>query len=112
MARSEKPGIAGRASIAWQSELDREEAISAGEEAVRAVLDGESGVMVAFERAEIEVYKMNIKLVPIEQVMMFERKIPENYINERGNDVTQEFIDWCRPLIGELPEHISFKDYI
>jgi 6-phosphofructokinase 1 len=111
-ARSEKPGIAGRASIAWQSELDREEAISAGEEAVRAVLDGESGVMVAFERAEHEVYKMNIKLVPIEQVMMFERKIPENYINERGNDVTQEFIDWCRPLIGELPEHISFKDYI
>ena len=29
------------------------------------------------------------------------RKMPDNFINERGNDVTQEFVDWCRPLIGD-----------
>lgn len=35
------------------------------------------------------------------------------FINERGNDVTQEFVDWCRPLIGEpLPEFLNFKDYL
>ena len=34
-ARSEKPGLCGRASIAWQSPVDREEAVLAGREALR-----------------------------------------------------------------------------
>lgn len=111
-ARSEKPGICSRASIPWQSVLDREEAILAGKEALIAALEGKTGYMVAFEREPGEIYKMHTTLVPVEQVMLFERTIPENYINERGNDVTQEFVDWCKPLVGELPEHICFKDYI
>ena len=36
-ARSEKPGLCGRASIAFQSDVDREEAIIAGAEAVKLV---------------------------------------------------------------------------
>ncbi len=49
----------------------------------------------------------------IKEVMLYERKMPDNFINERGNDVTQEFVDWCRPLIGDpLPEFLNFKDYL
>ncbi|MEG1857246.1 MAG: 6-phosphofructokinase, partial [Pseudoflavonifractor sp.] len=34
-----------------------------------------------------------------------ERPMPEHYRNGRGNDVTEAFTDWCRPLIGgALPE--------
>ena len=41
--------------------------------------------------------------------MLTERKMPQEYINARGNGVTQQFVDWCRPLIGdELPELVSF----
>ena len=47
-ARSEKPGICGRASIALQSPVDREEAVLAGREALKAAMNGESGVMVGF----------------------------------------------------------------
>lgn len=111
-ARSEKPGICGRASIPWQSALDREEAILAGKEALIAALEGKTAYMVAFEREPGAEYKMHTKLVPVEQVMLFERTMPENYINARGNDVTEEFVEWCRPLVGELPEHICFKDYL
>lgn len=39
-ARSEKPGLLGRASIAWQSEIDRQEAELAGREAVKAACAG------------------------------------------------------------------------
>ena len=35
-ARSEKPGICGRASIAWQCQTDRDEAVLAGREALRS----------------------------------------------------------------------------
>ncbi|MFR2692719.1 MAG: hypothetical protein ACLTBV_19050 [Enterocloster bolteae] len=43
-------------------------------------------------------------LIPIKEVMMYERIIPEEYINERGNDVTDAFVKWCRPLIGARTE--------
>ena len=44
--------------------------------------------------------------------MLYERVIPESYVNERRNDVTEEFVNWCRPLIGpELRDFIDFNDY-
>ena len=37
--------------------------------------------------------------------MMTERKLPEEFINQRGNGVTEEFKTWCRPLLGSpLPK--------
>lgn len=114
-ARSEKPGICGRASIAWQSPVDREEAVLAGAEALRAAMEGRSGVMVGFIREDAPdgSYKMTVQMIPIAEVMMHERIIPETYINERGNDVTEEFVTWCRPLIGpELRDFIDFNDYL
>ena len=113
-ARSEKPGICGRASIAWQSPVDRDEAVLAGREALKAAMNGESGVMIGFIRDETEdgSYKIHVERIPIEQVMLYERVIPESYVNERKNDVTEEFARWCRPLIGpELRDFIDFNDY-
>ncbi|NMA65124.1 MAG: diphosphate--fructose-6-phosphate 1-phosphotransferase [Clostridiaceae bacterium] len=110
-ARNEKPGICGRASIAFQSDVDREEAIIAGATAVKAAIEGKSGVMVGFERLPGEEYQCKTILIPIEEVMLHERILPDKYINDRGNDVTDEFINWCRPLIGEeLRQFISFCD--
>lgn len=114
-ARSEKPGICGRASIAWQSPVDRDEAVLAGREALRAAVNGESGVMAGFIREDEPdgTYRMTVRMIPIAEVMMHERVIPANYINERGNDVTGEFINWCRPLIGpELRDFIDFQEYM
>ena len=113
-ARSEKPGICGRASIAWQSPVDRDEAVLAGREALKAAMNGESGVMIGFIRDETEdgSYKIHVERIPIEQVMLYERVIPKSYVNERRNDVTEEFVNWCRPLIGpELRDFIDFNDY-
>lgn len=99
-ARSEKPGICGRASIAFQSQVDREEAVLAGREAVKAALRGETGVMVGFERIPGTEYRARTILIPVEQVMLAERVLPEAFINREGNDVTDAFVDWCRPLLG------------
>lgn len=114
-ARSEKPGICGRSSIAWQSPVDREEAVLSGREALKAAMDGQGGVMIGFireDRLDGE-YCIHMERIPIEKVMLHERAIPENFINERGNDVTNEFIKWCRPLIGpELRDFIDFHENI
>ena len=109
-ARGEKPGLLGRASIFMQSKVDIEEAELAGELACRAALDGESGKMVAFSRVSENPYEMKPFLVDIDEVMMYERTMPDEFINEEGNGITQAFLDWCRPLIGEeLPDMISFN---
>ncbi len=107
-ARSEKPGIAGRSSIALQSTVDRDEAILAGYKAAEAVLSGANKVMVGFNRLMTSPYEIDPILLPIDKIKLTERLMPKEYINERGNDVTQAFCDWCRPLLGgELPEFIS-----
>lgn len=114
-ARSEKPGICGRASIPWQSPVDRDEAVLAGREALKAAMNGDSGVMVGFIREDEPdgTYHMTVRMIPIAEVMMHERVIPESYINERGNDVTEEFLNWCRPLIGpKLRDFIDFQEYM
>ena len=99
-ARGEKPGLLGRASMKLVSEVDREEAILAGREAARAALAGESGKMVAFRRLSTDPYKAEVFLADIDEVMMCEKKLPDEFINEAGNGVTEAFKAWCRPLLG------------
>lgn len=112
-ARSEKPGLCGRASMAHQSAIDREEAILVGREAVKAALAGHTAVMVGIMRVPGAEYKIETPLIPIKEVMLEEKVLPEQYINERGNDVTEEYVNWCKPLIGEeLPAYIHFNNEI
>lgn len=112
-ARNEKPGLSGRTSIALQSPVDREEAVLVGKEALKAAMEGQSGVMAGLIRVEREDggYHTYIRMIPIQEVMMHERIMPDSYINERGNDVTEEFISWCKPLIGPpLPDFVDFQE--
>ena len=112
-ARSEKPGLCGRASIAWQSPVDRDEAVLAGRQALRTAMAGRSGVMVGLIRDEKEAggYHVHTSAIPIKEVMLHERVLPDEYINDRGNDVTDAFLKWCRPLIGpELRDFVDFKE--
>ncbi|SHE51882.1 6-phosphofructokinase [Alkalibacter saccharofermentans] len=99
-ARSEKPGIAGRASISLQSKVDRDEAVQVGKEAVKAALEGKTGVMVGFERTKKN-YECKTLLIPIEEVMLNEKIMPKNFINAEQNGITEDFVKWCKPLIGE-----------
>lgn len=112
-ARSEKPGILGRTSTAWQSDLDRAEAIIAGQEAVKAALAEKTAVMVGFRRLPPTVqqpYRCETFLIPVEQVMLKERTLEEKYILPAGDGIAQEFGDWCKPLIGgPLPTFPRFK---
>ncbi len=98
-ARSEKPGILGRCSIAFQSDVDREEAILVGKEAVKAMLEGRSEVMVGFERISNEPYLCKTILIPLEEVMLHERILPARYIRNAGK-IEASFLSWCKPLLG------------
>ncbi len=108
-ARSETPGIWGRSSAQNQSICDRDEAVRMGAMAANAVLNGTTGVMAGMMRKEGAAYEVEDVLIPIEQVMMDERLLPAEYIAPSGNDVTEAFVEWCRPLVGDLP--IDFANF-
>lgn len=99
-ARAEKPGLAGRSSGLCVSAVDREEAWRCGFEAGAAAARGESGVMVAIRR-EMP-YRGTMFLTPLETVARVEKLLPSTWISPDGNDVTSEFREWARPLIGRI----------
>ena len=66
--------------------------------------------MPALRRLSSKPYESEMFLVPIEQVMLTERVMPEQYINEAGNGITDEYIEWLSPLMGQpLPKFSSFR---
>ena len=105
-ARSEKPGLAGRASVAWQSDVDLREAVAAGAKAAEWALEGRTGVMVGLERESGKGYGVTFVPVDLSAGMLSARCLPDCYVNARGNGVTESFCAWCRPLLGE-----AFPDF-
>ncbi|WP_332236872.1 diphosphate--fructose-6-phosphate 1-phosphotransferase [Sporolactobacillus sp. KGMB 08714] len=100
-ARNEKPGLIGRSSIYLQSSIDREEAVQVGRRAVKAALDGESNKMVGIFKSQNEngTYQAEYRLIDIKNVMMTEKKLPDNFISEKGNYVTKDFAEWLEPML-------------
>jgi 6-phosphofructokinase 1 len=104
-ARAEKPGLLGRSCSFAVSEVDRDEAFLCGAEAVRAAAQGYSGVMVALRRVSSTPYRSETFLAPLEKVAGIERCVPAEWIASSGDGVTHAFLDYVRPLAGEIAAH-------
>ena len=99
-ARSEKPGLCGRASVAHASLVDQREARALGRAGVRRIAAGERGVMVTLRREGGPKYGCAIEGAPLGEVAGAERTLPDRFVNEAGNGVTPAFHDYAAPLIG------------
>ena len=80
---------------------DVNESFLAGKTAVEAAVSGVTDKMVGFERSfdASGNYVCNIKLIDLADVANTEKKVPDSMINEAGNGVTKEFINYVLPLI-------------
>ena len=87
------------------SATDVDEAYNAGREAVIQAVSGVTGQMVAFEREYIDgKYHCTMELLPLSSVANYEKKVPQEWINEEGNGLKKEFIDYVLPLIQGEPK--------
>lgn len=85
------------------SRRDITEAYDAGATAVAAALADETGKMVIFKRISNEPYKVFTETHDIGDIANVEKTVPKEWITQNGTYVSQEFIDYARPLIiGEL----------
>ncbi len=99
-ARAEKPGLVGRSCGPFARERDRREAFDCGFAAALAAARGETGVMVALD-AEGRTF-----LTPLANVARRERLLPPEFISAEANDVTEAFVGYARPLVGEVDSYI------
>lgn len=97
--RSVEFNLSQRCSAALLSKTDRDEAVMSGKFAVKSALEGKSGYMIAFDRQPGQEYKIVCSLKDVNEICNKEKKVPSTMISEDGLDVTQDFIDYCKPLI-------------
>lgn len=90
------------------SETDAKEAFLVGQEAVRQSATAVEG-SVAMRRVGGGEYKIETHLTPLSTVARETKHMPAEYI-KNGNDVTQAFIDYAKPLVGKLPTVGAFDE--
>ena len=87
------------------SATDIEESFNAGKAAVKTALSGISGKMVGFRCDRSDGYKCEYVLLDLTEVANAEQKVPLEWITPTRNGVTQDFINYCLPLIqGETKQ--------
>ena len=100
-ARGNVAGTDQRHSMAYASTVDLDEAYRVGQMAVELAARGESGAMATILRDPGSIYRVRYDKVPLEVVANSERKFPSSWIAPGGCDVTDEFVRYARPLVGE-----------
>jgi len=100
-ARGDTLGYIQR-SFPDQSPVDREESLGLGRFAADQALSGNIDGSCAIVRVSDNPYKSEFRLVPLKAVAGKTRHLPDEHINDAGNNVTDAFITWGKPLMGEL----------
>jgi len=100
-ARGQVPGTDQRMNSIYASIVDLDEAYHVGQKAVEIAHAGENGWMSTILRRPGRIYTVDYDKVPLEKVANSERTFPEAWISPSRIDVTDAFLDYAQPLIGE-----------
>jgi 6-phosphofructokinase len=107
-----------RCAAHMTSRVDITEAFQVGGAAVKASAEGKSGIVITLKRVSDEPYICVTEAHDVNLIANFEKKVPREWINEAGNYVTEEFLNYVRPLIQAeltpvmvegIPRHLDLK---
>ena len=107
-----------RCASHFVSEVDMNESFLAGIYAVNIALNGENGKVIIFERTNNTPYNINMKCHNVYDIANIEKRVPIEWIDSKNGTVSNEFIEYIKPLIqGEvypimvdgLPKHLKLN---
>ena len=113
--RSVEINVLQRAAGHMASKTDLEESISLGNSAVSFTEAGETGFMTVIKRLSDEPYTYEIDFSDVSKIANEAKGVPVSWINEAGNDVTDELIAYVSPLVeGEVDGYYKngIVDYV
>ena len=97
--RADTLGYLQRSFAEIVSKVDRNEAREVGERAAQFAIWNNIDGSVSIQRTGN--YSVNYVLKPLADIAGKSRTMPEKFINESGNGVTDEFVGYVRPLVGD-----------
>lgn len=101
--RSVEINVLQRCASHLASLTDINEAFAQGQKGVELAEAGETAAMVCLKRVSNSPYKVEISHAPINNIANEAKSVPREWINEDGNDITQDLLDYLYPLIqGEV----------
>jgi 6-phosphofructokinase 1 len=109
-ARGNVPGTDQRHNIIYASTVDIEEAYRVGWKAVQIAAEAGSGYMSTILREPGAIYTVRYDKVSLDLVANSERSFPAQWIAPSRTDVTDEFVSYARPLIGDSWPTIPLVD--
>ena len=98
------------------SRVDVDEAYNVGYIAVDRIVKGETGKMVTIQVDYREPYVAHYELQDVHGVANLEKKVPLDWITPDGTYVTDEFVNYVKPLVigiispyyaAGLPKHLK-----
>lgn len=107
-----------RSASHMASRVDVDEAFMVGGAAVKAADEGDSGKMVVIDRVSDDPYQSAAGIYDVHRIANHEKLVPRNWVNEEGDYVTEEFINYIEPLIhgdyqpfmvNGLPRHLVLQ---
>jgi len=98
--RADTLGYLQRSFAGCVSEVDQAEAREVGQQAVKYAVGDNAQGSVAIKR--VGDYAVEYFLTPLDTVARESTSMPEESINDAGNDVTDAFLAYARPLAGPL----------
>jgi ATP-dependent phosphofructokinase / diphosphate-dependent phosphofructokinase len=100
-ARANVPGTDQRHNMIYASTVDLDEAYRAGQKAAELAATGTGGFMATLLREPGPLYNVRYDKVPLAEVANSERTFPPAWISADGTDVSDEFVRYAHPLIGD-----------
>lgn len=100
-ARGNVAGTDQRHNMIYASTVDLDEAYKLGQKAALIAAEDGSGYMSTIIRQPGPVYNVRYDKVPLDLVANSERSFPKHWIAPSRIDVTDDFVNYARPLIGD-----------
>lgn len=109
--RSIELNVLQRAASHSASATDLNEAVLIGQKAARLGVSGQTAKMLCYKRLSNTPYTIEVFDVDIAQVANKEKSIPVEWISKTHNDITDDLMNYLRPLIQGEPQ-ITYENGI
>jgi 6-phosphofructokinase 1 len=102
--RADTFGYLQRSFPGFQSPVDADEARRCGREAVKYAMSELSGSVAIKRTGAGKKYGIELFRTELKNVAEKTKSLPDEFINADGNGVTQAYMDYAMPLVGQLPQ--------
>ncbi len=110
--RADTFGYLQRCFPCVRSEVDAFEARQCGRKAVEMAMSGDIDGSVSIRRVGSgKDYSVELFRSELHDISNKTKSMPDEFINLEGNGVTDAFVDYAMPLVGELPETCYLGNY-